>query len=34
MMMPKPEQFARTSPPKYNGGRRGQSAAGEAKRWS
>jgi hypothetical protein len=32
-MLPMPEQFARTSPPKCNGGKRSQSAASEAKRY-
>jgi hypothetical protein len=32
MVLPMPEQFARTSPPKYSGGKRSQFAAGEAKR--
>jgi hypothetical protein len=32
MVLPMPEQFARTSPPKYSGEKRSQFAAGEAKR--
>jgi hypothetical protein len=33
-MLPMPEQFARTSPPKYSGGKRSQFSAGEAKRYA
>jgi hypothetical protein len=34
MVLPMPEQFARTSPPEYNSEKRSQFAAGEAKRYA